>query len=299
MALPNFLIVGAAKAGTTSLYHYLRQHPDVFMPERLKESFFLAGLSPTQFTGPGRQYGSKMVTTWSAYQDLFEGSSDCSARGEACVAYLYFTDKTISSILDRLGRDMRIIISLRDPISRAYSNYLHHVGDGIEPLSFVEAVEASARRKEAGWWWGFSYLEVGFYYRQVKAYLDAFGAEQVLILLHEDLETDIEKVISRIFYFLGVDHTFVPDVSVRHNVSGVPRSAWVHRIMTGTGRTRNGFKSVLPAWLRRRLKDLYTQRGLARAPLAPEVRGCLVETYKSDIQQLQVLIKRDLSAWLV
>ncbi|HMB89289.1 MAG TPA: sulfotransferase [Rhodothermales bacterium] len=299
MTTPNFLIVGAAKAGTTSLYHYLRQHPDVFMPEALKESFFLSGLSPTQFVGPGRQYGSRMITTWEAYQDLFAGSADCPARGEACVAYLYFTDETIASIRQWLGRDVRIIISLRDPVGRAYSNYLHHVGDGIEPLPFEEAVEASGWRRKAGWWWGFDYLEVGFYYRQVKAYLDAFGAEQVLILLHGDLEADVQGTLSRIFRFLGVEATFVPDVLLRHNVTGLPRSEWIHSIMAGTGRVRNIFKNLLPIQMRRRLKHLYIQKGLARPPLAPEMRRRLIETYKSDVQRLQALIERDLSRWLV
>ena len=104
MALPNFLIVGAAKSGTTSLYHYLRQHPQVFMPEQIKETLFFCGLTARHFPGPGGHYADRAVETWEAYKQFFGDAGACIARGEACVAYLYFHRASIARILEHLGR---------------------------------------------------------------------------------------------------------------------------------------------------------------------------------------------------
>ncbi|NBC16502.1 MAG: sulfotransferase, partial [Bacteroidetes bacterium] len=124
---PTFLIVGAAKAGTTSLYRYLRQHPDVYMPASIKETFFFSRASVTEASGPGRRYGTQAVTSWSDYADLFADANAQPARGEACTAYLYFYDEAIPEIRKYLGAGVRIVIILRDPVERAYSNYMHHV----------------------------------------------------------------------------------------------------------------------------------------------------------------------------
>jgi hypothetical protein len=218
MTFPNFLIVGAAKAGTTSLYHYLKQHPAIYMPLEVKETFFFSGLTKAQFPGVGNEYGNSAVSELTAYENLFASVTHEVAIGEACVAYLYYYETAIDRILQILGSNTKIIICLRDPLDRAYSNYLHHVRDNLEPLSFLQAIQAQNSRREAGWWWGFDYLPVSFYFPQVKAYLDTFGRTQTLILRYDDLVQDPRAVLKTIFTFLEVDPTFAPDISIKHNV---------------------------------------------------------------------------------
>lgn len=298
MALPNFLIVGAAKSGTTSLHHYMRQHPQVFMPEQIKETMFLCGHTAQHFPGPGGHYADRAVKTWEAYKQLFSDASACIARGEACVAYLYFHRATIARILEHLGRDVKIVISLRNPVDRAYSNYLHHVRDGIEPLAFEEALETAPQRRAEGWWWGFRYVELGRYYEQVKAYWDIFGGRQIHVLLYEDLAADTAHVVQRLFQFLEVEDTFRPNLSLRYGATGVPRHKRLHDLIVRPNPIKEAAKKVLPARLRAYLRVRYYQDYLVKPPLSSETRNRLAAGYREDILKLQALIQRDLSHWL-
>ncbi len=298
MALPNFLIVGAAKSGTTSLYHYLRQHPQVFMPEQIKETLFFCGLTARHFPGPGGHYADRAVETWEEYKQLFGDAGACIARGEACVAYLYFHRATISRILEHLGRDVKIVISLRNPVDRAYSNYLHHVRDGIEPLALEEALESAPQRQTEGWWWGFQYVDLGRYYEQVKAYWDTFGGEQIQVLLYEDLATDTGGVVQRLFQFLEVEDTFRPHLSLRYNATGVPRHRLLHDLLVKPNPIKEVAKKVLPIRLRAYLRTRYYQDYLVKPPLSSETRNRLAAAYREDVLKLQALIQRDLSHWL-
>jgi hypothetical protein len=296
---PTFLIVGAAKAGTTSLYQYLRQHPDVYMPASIKETFFFSRVSVTKASGAGRRYGERAVTSWSDYVDLFADGLTHPARGEACTAYLYFYNEAIPAIRKYLGTDVRIVIMLRNPVDRAYSNYMHHVRDGLEPLPFRDAIVASQRRKQAGWWWGFQYAEVGFYAHQVCAYQEAFGTDQVLVLPFDALVADARRVVQRICRFIGVDDTFVPDTSRRYNATGVPRSEVLHHMVTGTRPAQSFIKGRLPDAWRERLRNVYYRRGRWKPSLLAATRRKLTRMYWHDLEQLQALVDFDLSPWSI
>jgi hypothetical protein len=296
--MPNFFIVGAAKCGTTSMFNYLKQHPQVFMPARRKESRFFSGLSPEQFPGPGRRYVAFAVTSWAAYQRLFEGSAACPARGEACTSYLYCYDKAIPRIIDRLGRRVKIIVMLRHPVERAYSNYLQHVRDGVEPLAFEEALEAERARGDEGWWLGFRYQDQGRYYEQVRAYAEAFGSDRMHVVLFDDFEADTARSVQRVFQFLDVDDTFVPDLSRRYNPSGVPRHEALHRFITQEHPVKRAFRWAVPHRLKVFLYNRYLQTSLDKPPLRSETRARLLAVYREDVLRLQELIQRDLSSWL-
>lgn len=296
--MPNFFIVGAAKSGTTSMYYYLKQHPQVFMPEHRKESRFFSGLSPEQFPGPGRRYVEFAVISWEAYRQLFEASQAYLARGEACTTYLYCYDKTIPHIIDRLGPPVKIIIMLRHPVDRAYSNYLQHVRDGTEPLTFEEALEAERTRSGEGWWLGFRYRGQGCYYEPVRAYRKAFGSDRVHVVLFDEFGVDTARGVERVFQFLGVDDTFVPDLSMRYNPSGVPRYQALHRFVTEEHPVKSLFRWAVPRRLKVFLLNRYRQTSLDKPPLHPETRARLLAFYKEDTLQLQDLIQRDLSHWL-
>ena len=289
--MPNFFIVGAQKAGTTSLYHYLNQHPQVYMSPR-KEPHFFEGMH-SEFRRPGRR--STPVSDLAAYQALFEGASDERAIGEASASYLY--SPRAPGLIKSSVPNARIIAVLRNPADRAYSNFLHCVQVGREPLgSFAEALQAEQSRMRDKWGPLWYYKHKGFYYAQVKRYLDTFGQGQVGVWLYEDLRYDALGTLGEVFRFLGVDESFVPDASVEHNPSGIPR---IGRLYTGvrtfTARNPVLVERVLPA----RLRGYVKSRLFAKPPpFPPEVREELIEGYREDILRLQDLIGRDLSVWL-
>jgi hypothetical protein len=291
LTMPNFFIVGAQKAGTTSLYHYLNQHPQVYMSSR-KEPHFFEGMH-SEFRRPGRR--SVPVKDLAEYQALFAGASDESAIGEASASYLF--SPRAPGLIKSSVPDAKIIAILRNPADRAYSNFLYCVQVGREPLgSFVEGLQAEEARTRDKWGPLWYYKQKGFYYAQVKRYFDTFGRDQVGVWLYEDLRNDTFGILGEVFRFLGIDEYFVPDASSEYNPSGIPR---VGRLYAGvrmlTARNPALVERVIPA----RLRGYVKRRIFAKPPpFPPEVRRQLTDSYREDILRLQELIGRDLSAWL-
>jgi hypothetical protein len=288
--MPNFFIVGAQKAGTTSLYHYLDQHPEVYMSPR-KEPHFFEGMH-WEYRRPGLR--NAPVSDLAEYLALFDGASGERAIGEASASYLY--SPRAPGLIKSSVPAARIIVLLRNPADRAYSNYLHCVQVGREPLgTFAEALQAEESRMRDRWGPLWYYKYKGFYYAQVKRYFDEFGRNQVGVWLHEDLRNDAPGTLSEVFRFLGVDERFVPDASVEHNPSGVPRIGRLYKgVRTFTARNPVLVERVIPARLRGYVKSrLFTKP----PPFPPELREDLILAYKDDILELQDLIGRDLSCW--
>jgi hypothetical protein len=295
--MPNFLVIGAAKSGTTSLYHYLAQHPDVFMsPVKEPKFFALEGEKPS-FRGPG-DGEADAVTTLEDYRALFEGADDERAVGEASPLYLY-----LEEALGRIKHyvpEARLIAVLRDPVERAYSSFLHKVRDGRETTTdFAEALALEEDRIREGWAYGWHYKRRGFYHEQIIRYYEAFGPGQIRVYLYEDLKRDPRALLRDAYGFLGVDNSFVPNLSLKHNASGIPKNKLVHSLLRGRNPIKTALKPLLPEGLRKKLLVDLQRRNLEKAPLIPsEVRRGLVEEYREDILKLQDLIERDLSGWL-
>jgi hypothetical protein len=307
MTMPNFLIIGAAKSGTTALYEYLKQHPQIYMSSPIKEPHFFAfeGEWPN-FQGPGDQelYNHIGVSDIEAYRALFREVTNEAAIGEASVYYLY-----LSRARDRIQHylpNVKLIAILRDPAERAYSNFLHMIRDGKEPLSdFALALKAEEDRIQNNWGPLWHYKQVGFYYEQLQRYYEVFDREQFRVYLYEDLNDNPTTVLRDAYTFLGVDNAFAPDVSVRHNVSGVPKNKHLHALhgfLLRPHPVKSVFKPFLPLRLRRplldRLLNTLRNRNLAKPSFTVELRRQLTEAYREDILKLQELIERDLSKWL-
>jgi hypothetical protein len=299
MTMPNFLVIGAGKSGTTSLYHYLKQHPEIYMSPIKEPKFFaLEGKTP-DFRGPGDEVhmNRKSVTDVGAYRALFSGVTDEKAVGEASTLYLY-SPEAPARIRHHVPH-ARLIAILRNPVDRAFSSYLHCVRDRGEPLGdFARALREEEGRIEKGWGPIWHYKNAGFYSAQLERYFDAFGRDQIKVFLYEDLKGDPAGVLRDIFRFVGVDDTHLPDFSLKHNISGVPRSRLVHELLNKPNPIKAAFRPLLPAKLRKRFNHNLTGRNLLRPRLSPEVRGRLIETYAEDILRVQELIDRDLSRWL-
>jgi len=291
MTLPNFLIIGAMKSGTTALYYYLAQHPQVYMSP-VKE--------PNFFCSEGQASREDTVARLETYQGLFKDVSDEKVIGEASHCYLYEPEAAVR--IQQYLPDAKFVAVLRDPVDRAYSHFLHMVRNGTEPLTdFGQALReevASACQNR-----GFQdYVGRGLYHDQLERYFDVFGRERVKVYLYEDLSNGPVGVLQDTFRFLQVDDSFVPDVSLRRNVSGSPRYEALDKFLRRPSPIKDALKMHLPAGLRWRLSrafdDLKT-RNLAQPPaVEPGIRRRLKGIYREDILKVQELIHRDLSGWL-
>ena len=305
MTLPNFLIIGAQKSGTTALYRYLSQHPQVYMSSVKEPHFFAFEGEKLDLRGPRdlEIMNDIAVTDISDYSELFRGVSGERAVGEASAVYLY-SEKAVERIRRRLP-GARMIAVLRNPADRAYSSFLHMVRDGREPLGdFERALAAEEERVRENWGPIWHYKRAGFYHGQLERYFEAFGRERVRVYLYEDLSADPSGVLRDIFGFLGVDDGFAPDMSTRHNVAGVPKSKALHALHTFLVKShpvKSALKPFFPKDLRRgatmHLVNGIRNRNLVKPPFPTGVRGRLVEEYREDVLKLQDLIRRDLSAW--
>jgi Sulfotransferase family len=299
MTMPNFLIIGTAKSGTTALYNYLKQHPQVYMSPVKEPKFFAYEGEKLDFRGPGdRVANSSVVTDIEAYRALFAKASGETAVGEASPLYLY-----IPKARERISRyvpEAKLIAILRNPAERAYSHFSQMVRDGREPLDdFSQALGAEEGRVRDNWAFGWHYKRMGFYHAQLERYFDAFGRDQIKVYLYEDLKTDPVGVLRETFRFLDVDDAFVPDMSLKHNVSGIPKSRALHAFIRQSHPIKSVFKPFVPEQLRLRLKTSLRNRNLRQPPpLSREARKELAEAYREDILKLQGLIRRDLSTWL-
>jgi hypothetical protein len=299
MKTPNFLVIGAMKAGTTALYYYLRQHPQIYMSPVKETSFFATEGKRLDFCGPGDEWWlHNAVTDLQAYFALFQGVTHERAIGEASPIYLYIPES--SERIRHYLPETKLIAILRDPVERAYSNFLHLVRDGREPFTdFVQALQAEESRIHRNWGWGWHYLRKGFYYAQVKRYYDLFDQNQIRIYLYEDFNTSPASTLQDIFDFLDVDRNFVqPNISIRANVSAIPRNKALHNFLGRPYLIKNILKPFLPARFRRHTASFIKKRNISKPKLPVEIRRQLIQSYREDILKLQDLIQHDLSKWL-
>jgi hypothetical protein len=303
VTLPNFLVIGAQKAGTTALHRYLDQHPEIYMAPAKETNFFALEGEELDFRGPRDMEvlaGSGFVTTITElgeYEEQFAGVQGEAALGETCPLYLY--SRRAPQRIHAHVPEAKLIAVLRDPSERAYSSFMMLRKSDREPeRDFARALELEDERVRAGWEHTWHYRRMGYYNEQLSRYYELFEEKQIRVYLYEDLRERPEAVLADIFRFLGVDEGFEPDTSVRHNVSGVPRSRALYDLVNRPNRVKAAAKAVLPAAWRKRLSSGVRRRNLEKPPLPPEVRRELVEGYREDVEKLQGLIGRDLSGWL-
>jgi hypothetical protein len=300
--LPDFLVVGAAKSATSSIHHYLDQHPEIKMPE-IKEPWFFSFLNnPPSYTSPGKL--NDVVSVLDDYVKLFENASPEQKIGEASPSYLYTYRDSINNIQSIYPAEdfakLKIIISLRDPVRRALSQYWTFTRKAQEPLTFEEAIKINviSQRLKSNWNIFYDYIGFGHYYEQVKAYLDTFGEDRVLILLYDDIQDDAVNVCRTIYKFIGVDPDFRPDLERQHNsLSGETSLMWLPRILKSTNPVKRILASCIPENIRKSILRSLGKRFLKRPDMPNELRLRLMNLYSDDIARLEKLIHRDLGNW--
>jgi hypothetical protein len=308
MPLPNFLVIGAPKSGTTSLYEYLKQHPQVFLPDKKEPHFFSFEGRTCGYNGPGQEhFMKKRVTTFGAYQDLYRDTGDAVAIGDASTSYIH-----IPAAADRIKTylpDVKMIAMLRHPVDRAFSHYLHHFRNGGELLiSFEEAIAAEGDRQAQGWSPFWQYQDIGFYGRHLQRFFDVFDANNIRVYLFDDFIAHPETVTQDIFEFIGVDATLPAiNTQTKHNVSYLktkPRSALLHKLLNQENWLKGLAAKMLPMNFRRQLRGALSRQNTQKLSqpykpvLDPAVRQRMTERYRADILALQDLLDRDLSHWL-
>ena len=280
----NFFIVGTSKSGTTTLFETLRKHPGIFIPQR-KECRYFSCL-PVSFSGRPPRSSKYVIQSLEEYRKLFKEAKPGQLCGDISPDYLYYYQNAVPKILDEINAQAPIIIVLRNPIDRAYSNYLHHVREGREKLSFDVALKAEKERRAANWAWGWNYVDVGLYAEQVKAYLDNF--ERVLLLLfEEDIVTG--QATNKILDFLNLEpFPEVPD-DIHVNISGWPQNRWLHRLMTDqlfVRKIKNVVKATPLYTASKRAYRKLMEANLKKEAMAPETREMLKKKFREDVALL-------------
>jgi hypothetical protein len=296
--LPNFLVIGAAKAGTTSLWDFLKSHPEVYLPAEIKETNFFAleGTRPN-FRGPADAEGINRgaITDLEAYQKLFDAVSDHKAVGEVATSYLYYPAAPLR--IKAHIPDVKIIAVLRNPVDRAFSSYLHTIRDGRESVhDFAAALRLEDERIAANWEHIWHYKAMGFYYAQLSRYYELFDARQIKVYLFDDLVNDERAVLSDLMRFLGIDDTVEVRLK-RLNASSharVSRVNCIQSLVRGEHLIKRAARRLLPApWLAQARIAL-----TRRIEVTSAVRRELIQFFRDDIEKLAGLIGRDLSSWV-
>ena len=296
--LPNFLIVGAAKSGTSSLHNYLNQHPEVFMPSynkevmKVKEPRFLIKDLVQHRLHNG-------VWNWEEYKSLFNKVNDEISIGESTVLYLYYYKHAIDNIKKYLGENVKIIIMLRNPTDRAYSAF-QHVSRGLkEQNSFEEAlkIEKGRMNKESSLTPMVMYKEMGLYHDMVRAYKENF--KNVHIIFYEDFRDDTEGEIKKIFKFLGLSLSVNIDFVSRHNVGGKRwKNEKMKHVFMKNSPLKSALKKAIPKSLRKGVRDKLISASTDKvAPMKENTRVKLNEFFKEDVKKLSDLLNRDLTHW--
>jgi hypothetical protein len=280
MTAPNFFIIGAHKAGTTSLYNYLRGHPQVFLPSE-KEPVHL---TRPDFDDPAVQRD---------YLALFDGAGDALAIGEACTRKAWFPLFVgAPERIARLAPQAKIIYLLRDPVERMRSQYVDAVASGRERREITAALLTGA-----------AYCYPSRYALQVDQYLRVMDRVQVMLVTSDDLRNDQRSTLSGIYRFLGLsaDVDEAADMGPEHNrgdVKWMPRPT-VRRARTFAARRGwNGRPVRLLAALEHAGSPLATMTIPAGKRTVPaELRSRLAEMLRPDMERLAEWMPAGFDAW--
>lgn len=291
MPLPTFLVIGANKAGTTSMHNYLHQHPEIFMSPIKEPMFFIFDGKETPDDSPDRiTKKAYIINHIEDYKRLFAKAGSSKARGESSTAYL--SNSYIANHIKFYAPNIKLICILRNPIDRAYSGYRFHVGEGIEKRTFKVAMMQQLDRKtkihkpQA-------YFHLGLYAQHIERYIQEFGSSNMKVYLYEEWCDSPQFVLRDIYQYLDVDPDFINDFSRKHKVSIKNDLGYItwHRI------SQSSWMRLLPQKYLLSIRNFVTGK-LNRSQLTPSIRKRLVQYYSDDIKKLEGIIHRDLNHWM-
>ena len=280
---PNFLVVGAAKSGTTSLLRYLEGTQGVYMSERGSNYF-----SSTSFVHNLRL---PVVREKEKYLELFSGVTDEKAIGEVCTSYLYSPEANI-----RIKQEIpnaRIIMILRDPIQRAYSHYLMNVGVGTQTLPFYEALQKDYYSKDKPFGIAFLYVDQGLYARQLERYIGTFGRENVKVLIFEEFIKDTRSAVKDVLNFLDVNANPPENIQKEYNTFFIPKSK-ISKLIIGNKIIRRISQIVPETKLKSDIRKAVAGESIKKPPVSDKAKSFLEEIFRDDVKALETILGRTL-----
>lgn len=299
---PDFFLIGAPKCGTSALHAALAKHPSLYLSPVKEPKYYMCGDSPPPaYKGPGDAHSNQeWVWQRQRYLELFDGAPDGTLRGESTPFYLYNRDARRRIAADR--PDAKLIAVLRDPVDRAYSNWMHLWMDGLEPVGdVVEAVRREPTRVDAGWAPFWHYQRLGMYGRQLEDLYDHFPPEQILLLRYRSLIDDPHGVLHQVSRFLGVVDAAIPSIPADNSRPFVRDGARV-RALGPVIRAGARAGQFLPPEVWRRasrplIQRLHSGGDTARPRLTPEQRQTLIEPHLADIELLEKITGSSFEDW--
>jgi hypothetical protein len=303
MAKPNFLLVGAQKAGSTSLYNYLKEHPQVFMPPRKEPLYFTSEIAKVKQEDKWMQEaikkanGKTYIDNYSEYLELFKDVKNEIAIGEASANYLYYHQTSIPKIKEKLG-NIKILIILRSPVDKIFSQYKFLRKGGAEPYSFIKALEKEPERIKQNYNALYHYISQGLYFKQIKAFFDNFSDVKVVLL--EDLKKEPAKCMRSVFEFLSVDSYYtISDYKVHFKTSHIPKSKQLQDILN-----KDKYIVSFRQFIKRSFPGIYKKSGKvyksinsSNPILSDEAKEILYDRLYDDILKLELFLEVDLKTW--
>jgi len=290
---PNLFVVGAVKSGTTSLYKYLKNHPDVIVSSEKEPAFFMRDGSFDEFDMP-------LPSAWSKYLELFSLKPDKYKWVADASPIMAFPKSAIRTHKACGNADVRIVACLRDPVERAYSHYWHAYRLGTEKLSPNEAfVDESPDFPKDVNYFPKHYLLTGRYHLHLDRYIKYFGADNVLLLKFEDFIKNPDQELNKLWGFLGLE-TLEQGLDFKENQSQMPRSVLLQRFVNNSSLFKKILKKIIPSNVRLSLKVWTMNKNLKASkypPISDELREKLGAYYCSDNIKLNQELGFDIKGW--
>jgi hypothetical protein len=302
MTLPNFLLLGKAKSGTTALYSALKQHPQVFVSPVKEPRFFAFEHDSPQFGGPnGKIYNREVIRDMLSYQNLFAHAREEKAVGEASPIYMHIDYAAQSAgNIHRHIPTARFVVILRQPAERAYSafNFLRQLG--VEPIQdFKTALALEDLPERKNWAPGFHYKRAGLCFQPLNAFLNRFSKTQLRVYLYEDWRDKPGEVLHDLCHFLEIDEVITPDMFKQRNVTWLIQNHWLDRILNTPNLVKHMTRLVIPQSVRKLVVDRINRINRSRPPkLDQDLWFELSQFFSEDIRRTQDLLQRDLTHWL-
>lgn len=295
----DFFCVGVAKAGTTTLHDLLSLQDSISLPARKETNYFSFGLSgKPAFTGPldNSSVNEPTITSIDEYIADFDAQQE-SMIGEVCPSYAL---RGTANNIHKHNPKAKIIILLREPVSRAFSNYQHLVRDGREYGSFEDALSAEADRLAQGWEWFWGLKTNSLYFDTVNEYVERFGQENVKVVFFEDFVQNQEQQLKAVLDFIGLDSESTKYEEFNSNRSGIVSANWrfLHKTLLSEGLLNSMLRTILPESLRKKLGALLKSFSTVRGEIAIETRSSLSRDFADDLTQLNNLIGGRVNEWL-
>lgn len=280
--LPDFVVIGAFKAGSTSFHHYFSQHPDVFMTKVKDPTYF--AFDPNNKVHVERSRLKSLVSDRAEYEALFDEARADQLKGEVSPYYLH--SPLAPQKMKEIVPAIKMVACLRNPVERAYSHYQMMLRSGVETKSPEKAFSDNA-------FW----VKTSLYADEIQRYRQIFSHEQIKFVLFDDLIADPQALMSELFTFIGVRSSFNVNAEYKFNPGGIPKSPWLHHGLIAL-KWIPMLRSYTPAFIRSRLAQIRDKNLKSTEKLSVDVQKQWLRYYQDDILRVQDILQLDLSHWL-